>query len=208
MPNENPEVSVFEKTCQNYLIQIFSNLQHLSADRLGVSLRDNEIRVDLLDRTYTVSKDGIKNQSGERPSFDVCIILLKYLLTDRGNYSQDKNWCSYRDLKDSNPLIHYFTTNVENAFIREFSGDIDRLKKSCDLLGGKAAQEQFSRDISIQFSVLPRVPVLLLFNDKDEEFTATCSVLFERRAENYLDAECLAMAGIILFEFLLKTVAS
>jgi hypothetical protein len=41
---------------------------------------------------------------------------------------------------------------------------------------------------------------LILFNDADEEFPAQCMVLFERRAENYLDMECLAMVGMLLFE--------
>jgi hypothetical protein len=42
----------------------------------------------------------------------------------------------------------------------------------------------------------------MLFNDADEEFPAQCAVLFERRAENYLDMECLAMVGMLLFEYL------
>jgi len=31
-------------------------------------------------------------------------------------------------------------------------------------------------------------------------------VLFERRAENYLDMECLAMVGMLLFEYLKPSV--
>ena len=46
------------------------------------------------------------------------------------------------------------------------------------------------------------MPVLLLFNDTDEEFAAQSTVLFERRAEKYLDAECLAMVGMLLYEYL------
>ena len=42
----------------------------------------------------------------------------------------------------------------------------------------------------------------MLCNDADEEFPARCRVLFERRAENYLDMECLAMVGMLLFEYL------
>jgi hypothetical protein len=41
-----------------------------------------------------------------------------------------------------------------------------------------------------------------LFNDKDDEFPAQCSVLFEKRAENYLDMECLAMLGMLFCEYL------
>ena len=42
----------------------------------------------------------------------------------------------------------------------------------------------------------------MLFNDADEEFPAQSAVLFERRAEKYLDMECLAMVGMLLFEYL------
>jgi hypothetical protein len=42
----------------------------------------------------------------------------------------------------------------------------------------------------------------MLFNAAGEEFPAQCAVLFERRAENYLDMECLTMAGILLFGYL------
>jgi len=44
----------------------------------------------------------------------------------------------------------------------------------------------------------------MLYNDADDEFPATCSVLFERRAERYLDPECLAMVGALLFASLKK----
>ena len=162
MTDDKIDQSVFEKTCHYYLDQVFSKIHNLSADRLGVKIRNSNIEVDLLKCSYTISKDGILNQLKERPPFDVCVILLRYLLTDRENYPHDKNWCSYRDLKDSNPLLHYFKSNVEDAFTKEFTGNIDRLKESCESLGGMSLQEQFSQDISMQFNVLPRVPVLLL----------------------------------------------
>jgi hypothetical protein len=51
----------------------------------------------------------------------------------------------------------------------------------------------------MQFEALPQIPVILLFNDADDEFPAQSSVLFERKAEKYLDPECLSMAGRLLF---------
>ena len=55
----------------------------------------------------------------------------------------------------------------------------------------------------MKFDVLPRIPLLLLFNDADEDFPAHCSVLFEKRADTFLDAECLAIAGRLLFNKLI-----
>ena len=48
------------------------------------------------------------------------------------------------------------------------------------------------------------MPLLLLFNDADEDFPPACSVLFERRAEHYLDKECLAMLGMMLADCIRK----
>jgi len=42
------------------------------------------------------------------------------------------------------------------------------------------------------------------FNDADNEFPAQSSVLFQLRAEKYLDPECLAMAGMLLVTYLKK----
>jgi len=42
----------------------------------------------------------------------------------------------------------------------------------------------------------------MLFNDQDEDFPARCSLLFEKRAERYLDMECLAMMGWVLAAWL------
>ncbi|MBW2248424.1 MAG: DUF3786 domain-containing protein, partial [Deltaproteobacteria bacterium] len=38
------------------------------------------------------------------------------------------------------------------------------------------------------------------------EFPAHCSILFERRAEKYLDAECLAILGMLLSVYLRKRI--
>jgi hypothetical protein len=50
----------------------------------------------------------------------------------------------------------------------------------------------------VRFEALPRVSLLLLFNDRDDEFPAGCTVLFNRQAESYLDPESLAMTGGLL----------
>ena len=64
MPGEKFDQSVFEKTYHYYLNKIFSNITNLSTDRLGVSLRDNEIEVTLLNEKYCISQNGVVDPSG------------------------------------------------------------------------------------------------------------------------------------------------
>jgi len=52
---------------------------------------------------------------------------------------------------------------------------------------------------------LPRIPVILNFNDSDDLFPATCSILYQESAQHYLDMECLAMTGTLLAGKLLSS---
>jgi hypothetical protein len=52
----------------------------------------------------------------------------------------------------------------------------------------------------MQFDLLPLAPLVLLFNDYDDNFIAQCILVSEKRDGKYLDAECLAMAGKLLYE--------
>ena len=79
---------------------------------------------------------------------------------------------------------------------------VTQLEMACREIGGHLPESTFSYDLCMQFNALPKIPVLVLFNDTDDEFPAQCAVLFERRAEKYLDMECLAMVGMLLFEYL------
>ena len=53
-------------------------------------------------------------------------------------------------------------------------------------------------DLALQFHALPRIPVLLNFNDRDDLFPASVSVLYRASAECFLDMECLAITGTLL----------
>ncbi len=155
---------------------------------------------------YRISGRGIKNPSGKQPAIGICVVLCKYLLLCPEIPSLDKEWVSYRDFKDAAPLAGSFVNNTERPIAQNFSGRLDELNAACERLGGRNPGLDLSYQLIMKLYPLPKVPVLLLFDDADEEFPAQCKVLFERRAKNYLDPECLAILGTLLSDFLNKAV--
>ena len=109
---------------------------------------------------------------------------------------------SFKDFKDAGPLVRAFYNTVTHPIAETFSGRLAELENAGAKIGGYAPVDTLSYDFSMRFDALPRVSLLLLFNDKDDEFPAQGSVLFEKRAEKFLDMECLAMVGMLFFEFL------
>jgi hypothetical protein len=194
----NGKSTVFEKTYRDYLAQISRIKLKSTEERLGIRVVDQAAEVPLYNDPYRVSKAGIVDQSGQRPAFDVCVILCKYLLLCPSGMPTESEWVTYRGLKDGGPLTTYFLNDVERPIAREYSKRLEVLARVAKPLGGYRPKIELSCDLSLQFDALPRVPVLMVYNDADDEFPATCSVLFEKRAEHYLDAECLAILGRLL----------
>ena len=196
--------SVFKETYSNYLNQISQlNLKDIE-EKLGIQVYENEAIVKVFDESYRVSGNGIIGPLEKQASFSICIILSKYFLLCPDLPACKKGWVSYRDFKDSGPLLKFYANDVERPIADLFSGKIDALKKAGKTLGGYPPTFELSYDFCMQFDVLPKIPLLLQYNDADKDFSATCSVLFQNDAENYLDAECLAMVGALLFARLKK----
>lgn len=196
--------SVFEQTYQHYLTQIsHRNLNDLK-EILGLTIHNNNAVVSVFGEPYTISGNGIIGPIGKRPSFDICIILSKYILMCPDTSPLKKGWVSYRDFKDSGPLLKFYANDVEKPIAETFSGNIDTLREASNALGGYLPNIELAYDICFQFDVLPKIPLLLVFNDADEDFTSSCSVLFQNDAEKYLDAECLSVMGVLLFKRLKK----
>ncbi len=205
MNTTTQKATVFEETYRNYLKQL-SAIDYLArADVLGVEISGAELVIEFYGNAYRISKAGITDSSGKRANFAVSVLLCKYILTCPQEVMNDGTWVTYREFRDAGPLMEYFTTNTNKIVETSFSGRLDLLEKACRKLGARPLEDGASYDLSLMFKALPRIPVLLRFNDGDEEFPAQCSILFRQSAEQYLDMESLAIAGTFLAGNLIQT---
>ena len=195
---------VFEQTYLDYLSQIAGLDFNFIADTLGVKIDGQDVIVPFFGKPYRISVKGIAESSNQKPHLSICVILCKYLLMCPLIEPLGGNWMTYKDFKDGAPLIHAFSNTVTRPLAETFSGRVAELEKAGEKMGGYPPNEEFPYDVSMQFDALPKVPLLLLFNDQDEEFPAQCGVLFEKRTEKFIDMECLAMVGMLFFEYLKK----
>ena len=193
---------IYEQTYKDYLARIAELDFHVLADKLGIQLDGGHVIIPFFGKPYRVSARGISDPSSRQPHLSVSVILCKYLLMCPMIEPLAGTWMSFKDFKDAGPLVRAFYNTVTHPIAETFSGRLVDLEKAGEKIGGYAPADAFSYDLSMRFDALPRVSLLLLFNDKDDEFPAQGSVLFEKRAEKFLDMECLAMVGMLFFEFL------
>ena len=193
-----PQSPIFEETYQKYLLEIQKTDYLSKGTMLGVGISNNALEIPLYDRLYRVSGNGIEDCDGNGVTPAVRVILCKYVLMCPVELPplRDK-LMTYREFKNAGPLISYFATNTNKIIETTFGGKRDVFQKRSQQLGGTVRDDQ-SYDLSVQFSALPRIPVIVNFNDRDDLFPATCSILYRSSAEIYLDMECLAMTGTLL----------
>ncbi|BBO89500.1 DUF3786 domain-containing protein [Desulfosarcina ovata] len=191
---------VFKKNYQTYLAQI-ANLDLTSAAPiLGLESRGDQFSVTFFGQPYLISKEGFVDESGTAPSYGVCVILAKYLLRCPAQIHRDEDWCAFRDFKKESHFtnVNYFASDTEKAIVGAFTGRIDALFEAGEKLGGVREEGLFNYDLVLRFTALPRIDLLLLFADGDEDFPAYGTTLFQKQAEYYLDPESLAMTGAAL----------
>jgi hypothetical protein len=196
---------VFKKNYEGYLRALDKVDFSLAQSILGIVVDEDcrTARIPFFQTNYQVSRQDVVDNTGKRPDYGTCVVLLKYLLMCPPQIPFEKDWVNNRDFKDSGQaqnvgLFDYAT----GAIAKRYSGNISRLKSAAGALGGRPPDAEYPYDLSAVFTVLPRIPVLFLYNDADAQFPAQASILFERRAEHFLDAECRVMVGWYLFEYL------
>ena len=198
------EQHVYEQTYNDYLSRIAGIDLKFAAAKLDLQMCGEAVIIPLFGKSYRVSAEGITDPGGRQPHLSISVILCKYLMMCPLIVPLGGNWMSFKDFKDAAPLIQSFLNNVTLPIAHSFSARLADLERAATDIGGYPPSDDFPYDLSIQFDALSKVSLLLLFNDKDEEFPAQCSVLFEKRVEKLLDMECLAMVGMIFCDYLKK----
>ncbi len=191
----NAAGSVYDKTYHHYLEQLKTMRFDGKEDVLGIRLDGKAVVVPYFGQSIRYTVDGLKDEAGRRPDFSDCVVVCRYLIMCPSFTPPQKDWVAYRDFPDAGPLTVFWADTVEGPLVRNFSKAVGTLEKACDALCAAIPEMQIACDLCRRFTPLPRIPLLLVFNDADDEFPASASLLFENRASTYLDAESQAILG-------------
>ena len=107
-------------------------------------------------------------------------------------------WTAYHGFADAGPLIGYFAANVSAPIAAEFGEAPDDLKAAAESMGAVPYEDDAAYDLSLELTALPRIPLLMRLNRRDEILPAQCTILLRDSIEQYLDLECVAMLGTYL----------
>ncbi|GAB4255874.1 MAG: hypothetical protein Kow0092_01410 [Deferrisomatales bacterium] len=146
------------------------------------------IRVDFLGAPHRLTRQEVVAEAGPEPTVWVKIFLFLYATRATGAPAAGR-WAAYRELPATVSKAKTFE-GVVGRVAEAFSGRLGRLDAAARGLGGRRT-EFGSAERAYELPALPRVRLLLLFWDRDEEFPARATLLVDRGVLDYLDQEAL-----------------
>jgi hypothetical protein len=161
------------------------------ATALGGSFIDGVARIPLFGDICTVKDDAVYRGDSKLDTIG-SILVLRYLLT-AGDDQLRNAWVPYRDFKDGAQFASYIKANIEDRLAKTFAGKQALLRERLHAAGAGVYRSEAKPDVAADLHPFPKVPLLVIFWDKDDEFDASFQFLFDRSAESFLDMEALAV---------------
>jgi hypothetical protein len=175
------------------------------AAALGLALnQEGEARIPFLGASYLLSNDGVRRADGQGFRHVTGSGLIRYLLM--GSKSRPAGeFVTFANL--AGPLFSqggYSGSALEQPIRKRFQGQTQELLRVAASLGGRPGGVGGLGSVSLLFDLLPHIQLQLVFYDRDEEFPARATLLFDKNATNLLDFETLAVLVTVFVNSLAK----
>ena len=169
------------------------------ADGIGAEIKDGSLLLKCLGRDFCIAPGGEIVTHGRMTPW-VNILLLHYIRT-AGDKQLTGKWVSFSSLKGGIVKASSFQRDCEEPLTVLFEKDV---ANTASIIVGMGAEKRggFPTDNAWHLSLLPKLPVTILYWPGEEEFPAKVKILFDSTADSFLDVESL----IFLVEGLVRNI--
>jgi hypothetical protein len=117
------------------------------------------------------------------------ILLLHYIKTG-GRADLSGRWVSFSELKSGMVKTSSLTRDCEEPLKEMLDADLQKVVQLMIRFGAEA-RDDFPTEHAWHISLLPRIPVVVLYWPGDSEFGSKVKVLFDSTADKFLDVESI-----------------
>ena len=183
----------YEKQIDTALLA-FTNWDHQKiVDKLGLKQDDDFIYIDELGITYRLHKrdaeiektiDGVTYT--DDVNFDESASIFDLFGYSKDNLFLSGKWANIWNVEKNIHVGHASNSHFFKKYETFFTGQIERLNKACEGLGGIKAEYA---DTSYIFNAFDFLPIMFQFWDADDEFPARVRMLWDENILDYIRFE-------------------
>jgi hypothetical protein len=165
--------------------------------RFVLPLWENEIVITYPD---FIAHDGA---TGAELTVDVQAMLLYHFQTSRGAPVAGR-WISFSELPDGKFYTTAFQGYTGGELARTFHNDLASFERAAEKAGGK--REELG-GASYSFTALPRIRLLVVYWEGDDDFPPSVQVLFDAAVVQHLPTDVCAILGSMMARRIKKSKA-
>ncbi len=164
-------------------------------DRIGGEIiyegNEKKLKLPYFNTHIFISKDKIKTQDGKDLGRWEQVFILNHM-AQGGKAMPKGNWKGLQEFPNTISKMKSMKSHVEEPLCERFAAKVDELKTAALALGGEDKLEKNpSADAAFMFRPLPKIPVMLLFWDKEDDFEAQAKLMFDETIVEHLDIESI-----------------
>lgn len=167
------------------------------AEGIGAAMDGDALVLNCMGRRFTISPDGDISTHG--PVTPWIKILILHYIRMQGKGGLAGKWTSFSELRGGMMKAHSFERDCEEPFRDLCDRNPGAVAGALRHMGAEPGKG-FPTEHAWRISLLPKVPVAILYWPRDEEFPSNAKILFDSTADKFLDVETL----IFLVEGLVK----
>lgn len=195
----------YRKIYEDLIEQLKNKDIATSAGNLGLALNDaGEAIIPFLGTTFLVSNEGVRRSDGKEFTDNTGSVVIHYIL--KGSCCRPAGkFVTFAEL--AGPFFKlgsYSSSALERPIIKRFQGRVPELLLSAARYGGRQGGEAGLDSVSLIFEMLPHILLQIIFYDRDDEFPARATLLFDLNATQIIDFEFLAVMVTIFVQSLTK----
>lgn len=176
-----------------------------AAQRLGLPLRpDGSISVSFLGRDYIISSHGVNPADGKTVDVNNRSVLAYYILS-KGIGEPAFSYVPFSHLANTGIAFNSNISWMTDPLGERFSGDYSTFSETMTKLGGIFSGNLKSSGYSWILKILPKIPLNILYYEKDDEFPCEVKIMFDKHASRFMEFECLAFLKGCLVRAIIMT---
>jgi hypothetical protein len=168
-----------------------------AAGRLGLDYAEGSVRVVFLGRRYRITAVGVQCEDGGPANVNTLSVLLYYLLCE-GRGDPEGSYVLVEAIPRMVGMLGAQSRLLSTPLEQHFADGYARFSEAATKLGGVEEESRGGAHLW-KFTVLPKIPVKLAFDEADDDFPVSVQIMLDRTAVQFLEFECLAfMVGCLV----------
>ena len=196
--------SNYEKVFSYFQGEFLKLDQEAAAEKLGLFCEEDAIMIPWFGNCWRIDRNTgiITDENGNIPDVTQRLLIMHHFCFFRMDAVHSDKWVPFRQIREAACFERAYKKSAVDPIVEYFAGKTELFAQAARALGGTPVPYG---DAGFRIYPLPQIGLTYIFYDADEEFEASCNILFESTVTWWIHPESVPTIASAATEKLIAT---